>query len=922
MVNKQCPECGKTISDTDIFCKNCGFPLLEKDAFQDPTQENISNELPKNSENGIGIPDNTTSLIKCPECGQEISDKADACIYCGYPLHDLKNAKHVWHCANCGQMTDSSPCSHCGKSSTGAQEEAFVLSENKTSDSIITNKDEKTDHRRRKKGLLLTVIFGIVLVLILSVLSITVVMPSVQYYHAKELLQNKEYAAAFAAFEKLGNYKDAEKLAQEAQTNVFYTLSVEEIISANIGNSDSYVEFGGRNWKILAIEENKALLLSVNAVANMPYHKSSADVTWESCDLRKYLNEDYYKTFSDEERAMIVPVENENPDNDSYGTDGGATTTDKIFLLSSQEAEAYEGKYKSSGENSWWLRSPGRTNGHAACVRKYGDLSKKGFEVTRSENGVRPALWIRISSTENADKIMDQIGLSVKDGKPMIHMGGYDWRILDISQNRLFVVSDEIVQMKMYPVVIPVWNELDAYSCSGISEYLNEEFTQNFSDEEKAKISLQNDFGKIFLLSSEEVDKYFGDDSEYDKPNLSYEDLYIDQDDLIRDSIQKGKIAKYKGKATAWWLRDVGSDGAYVVSDEGVTYRRWDEEYAGIRPAMWVELINTEYSERSVSINQDVFADIGLTYKELSEKYGQATESDGLYGGIYFKFEKSPGIYFFKGKDGNLNTIDFIDENGQVKPEIVSDIVCWNVRVNAKELFTGLQGLKSISDIEEEIGVSIEIWENADTLGYDGNFSYQGFGISLELDDHSNYITENSAVRFRRQNGDSSAPSESDDPSTEPVEMPFFNDSLLADIGQTYANISAKYIDPTSLDGFEGDLYAVISGRQYRFVPGNGNGSAYSGDFDNIVPNDDAVCVSIDAAARDLFFEFSEGMSASDLESHGISAATVSSRPAAAAGEIEGNFCRFEYGNCEVYILLDENSEAFFSNSQIFIGLR
>ena len=26
------------------------------------------------------------ALIKCPECGKEISDKADSCIYCGYPM--------------------------------------------------------------------------------------------------------------------------------------------------------------------------------------------------------------------------------------------------------------------------------------------------------------------------------------------------------------------------------------------------------------------------------------------------------------------------------------------------------------------------------------------------------------------------------------------------------------------------------------------------------------------------------------------------------------------------------------------------------------------------------------------------------------------------------------------------------------------
>ena len=30
------------------------------------------------------------ALIKCPECGKEISDKANACIHCGYPLNEQK----------------------------------------------------------------------------------------------------------------------------------------------------------------------------------------------------------------------------------------------------------------------------------------------------------------------------------------------------------------------------------------------------------------------------------------------------------------------------------------------------------------------------------------------------------------------------------------------------------------------------------------------------------------------------------------------------------------------------------------------------------------------------------------------------------------------------------------------------------------
>lgn len=35
------------------------------------------------------------ALIKCPECGGEISDKAAACIHCGFPLAEVKTDKSL-----------------------------------------------------------------------------------------------------------------------------------------------------------------------------------------------------------------------------------------------------------------------------------------------------------------------------------------------------------------------------------------------------------------------------------------------------------------------------------------------------------------------------------------------------------------------------------------------------------------------------------------------------------------------------------------------------------------------------------------------------------------------------------------------------------------------------------------------------------
>lgn len=38
------------------------------------------------------------ALIKCPECGKEISDKSKSCIHCGYPLNDAHISKPKQYC--------------------------------------------------------------------------------------------------------------------------------------------------------------------------------------------------------------------------------------------------------------------------------------------------------------------------------------------------------------------------------------------------------------------------------------------------------------------------------------------------------------------------------------------------------------------------------------------------------------------------------------------------------------------------------------------------------------------------------------------------------------------------------------------------------------------------------------------------------
>lgn len=56
------------------------------------------------------------ALIKCPECGKDISDKAKVCIHCGYPLNDIINKKiDSIECPICkSRKRNGKACAICG----------------------------------------------------------------------------------------------------------------------------------------------------------------------------------------------------------------------------------------------------------------------------------------------------------------------------------------------------------------------------------------------------------------------------------------------------------------------------------------------------------------------------------------------------------------------------------------------------------------------------------------------------------------------------------------------------------------------------------------------------------------------------------------------------------------------------------------
>ena len=101
--------------------------------------------------------------------------------------------------------------------------------------------------------------------------------------------------------------------------------------------------FGNYDWYVLDKQPDRALIITEKVIEKRAYHHEECEITWETCDMRKYLNGEFYNSFSDADRARIVEVTNDNPDNPWYGTRGGNSTKDKIFLLSIGEMIRYFG---------------------------------------------------------------------------------------------------------------------------------------------------------------------------------------------------------------------------------------------------------------------------------------------------------------------------------------------------------------------------------------------------------------------------------------------------------------------------------------------------------------------------------------------------------------------------------------------------
>lgn len=289
--------------------------------------------------------------------------------------------------------------------------------------------------KQKKRSLIIKITSAAVAVvvcvaIVFAVVLDSVIIPAGKYNKALNLIEEKNYIEAYDTLIELDDYKDSKEKAD----SIYEEYKKEKNKNAQVGD---YVFFGtyeqdnnmsnGKEaieWLVLDKQDTQILVISKYALDCKPYNEDTEYdnwetwyVTWETCTLRSWLNDEFINTaFTEEEKTMIPTTTVTADANPKYLTNPGNDTEDEVFLLSINEAREYfslsderacqptdyavaNGAWESaSGNCRWWLRSPGRDQSNAAVVDDLDDVSKYGYAVRYDSAAVRPALWINFDS--------------------------------------------------------------------------------------------------------------------------------------------------------------------------------------------------------------------------------------------------------------------------------------------------------------------------------------------------------------------------------------------------------------------------------------------------------------------------------------------------------------------------------------------
>lgn len=182
-------------------------------------------------------------------------------------------------------------------------------------------------------------------------------------------------------------------------------------------------------------------------------------------------------------------------------------------------------------------------------------------------------------STHSEDNEVN-IGDTISYGN---YNGNTEWIVLDKQDGKALLLSKYAIENRPYNIkpTDEVWE-----TCT-LRSWLNGEYlTSAFSSEEQARI-----IESTIINSDNPESGYDGGDNTNDKVFL----LSIDEVNRYFNSDGSRKTTLSSGTRCCWWLRSPGAGGktaAYVYSDGSVdadSYVCFTEAYA-VRPALWINL--------------------------------------------------------------------------------------------------------------------------------------------------------------------------------------------------------------------------------------------------------------------------------------------------------------------------------------------
>ena len=172
---------------------------------------------------------------------------------------------------------------------------------------------------------------------------------------------------------------------------------------AQVGDVLTFGMYNGTalTWRVLTRKGNSVLLITERCVDERHFQSNQNDPKYYvDSPIRKFLNQTFYKeAFTEEQKGLIQEKR--------LATTGG-DVTDKLFLLSDQEAKKYftsDADRVSKDKKAWYLRTVNSVLLKVLNYRKpIAMLVSSGGQVYQNdwtvdyERGIRPAMWIDVSN--------------------------------------------------------------------------------------------------------------------------------------------------------------------------------------------------------------------------------------------------------------------------------------------------------------------------------------------------------------------------------------------------------------------------------------------------------------------------------------------------------------------------------------------